>query len=487
VRACAEAVRADGFTQVLLLGMGGSSLAPEVIRQVIGVRQGFPRFRMLDSVDPDAVDSAMSAVERTLFVFASKSGGTIEPNAMAAEAARRLAAAGIKDWGSRFIAVTDEGTDLHRRAVAERFREVFVNPSDIGGRYSALSLFGLVPAALMGVDLDAFLTAARAMAAECAKEDAGNPGTALGAFMAAASLTGRDKLTLLLPDRLASLGLWIEQLVAESTGKNGVGVVPVAGERVGTTFGDDRAVVVVHLGSDSPDSRLIAEVQRQSLPVLDIRMPNALSLGAEFFRWEVATAAAGRLLSVNPFDEPNVQQAKDATRVLLDHYATHTTLPAPTADLVAAGARLTLSRAASERAPDPRQFLDSVTEGDYVSIMAFLPPEDAALDAALDDLRQAIGRRTGRATMCGFGPRYLHSTGQLHKGGANNGVFVVITAPPRTDFPVPDAGYSFGTLLQAQALGDFQSLEQTGRRAVLAQLDQRSPEAIAALSALLTG
>ena len=491
VRACADAARSDGFTDVVLLGMGGSSLAPEVMRQVIGVQPGFPRFRMLDSVDPDAVSDVLANVERTLFVFASKSGGTLEPNAMAAEAARRLEVAGVRPWGSRFIAITDEGTALHRRAVSEQFRDIFVNPSDIGGRYSALSFFGLVPAALMGIDLDGFMRRARAMLEECQTHTESNPGTSLGAFIGAAALNGRDKLTLLLPDRLAPLGLWIEQLVAESTGKENaagkhVGVVPVAGETAGARFGDDRAVVIAHLGSESPDPRLVDAVRRQSIPCIEIQVPDALSLGAEFFRWEMATATAGRLLSLNPFDEPNVQQAKDATKLLLDEYAAKGALPDLAADLVADGATFTLSAAAREHASDPRRFLGLAKAGDYVSTMAFLPPEDAPLQAALEGLRHALSLRSQCPTMMGYGPRYLHSTGQLHKGGANNGVFIIITAPPLVDFPVPDAGYSFATLEHAQAIGDFQSLGATNRRAVLVQLNSRTPAAITALSRLLT-
>ncbi|MEQ1757437.1 MAG: glucose-6-phosphate isomerase [Vicinamibacterales bacterium] len=486
VRAAVSAARAEGLTDVVLLGMGGSSLAPEVMRQVIGVAPGFPQFRMLDSVDPDAVDATLADLRHTLFVFASKSGGTIEPNAMAAEAARRLEGAGISPWTSRFIAVTDQNTALHTRAVAEGFREVFVNPSDIGGRYSALSLFGVVPAALMGIDVDTFLARAREMADACRADGAGNPGTALGAFVAAAALNGRDKLTLLLPARLASLGLWIEQLVAESTGKQGVGVVPIAGEAADVELGDDRAVVIVHLGTDAPDGRLVEQAKKKGLPCVEIHVPDVLSLGAEFFRWEVATATAGRLLSVNPFDEPNVQQAKDATKVLLDAFAANGALPEVRSDAVVNGATLTFSNAARQSG-DPQRFLDLAGAGDYVSVMAFLPPEDETLGPALDALRHAVGRRTGCATMFGYGPRYLHSTGQLHKGGANNGVFIVVTAPPRIDFAVPGSGYSFGTLERAQAIGDFNSLEHTGRRAVLVQLPSRTPDAIASLTKSLVG
>lgn len=484
-RACAASVRADGFTHVVLLGMGGSSLAPEVMRQVLGVAPGFPRFQMLDSVDPESVAQALTNIPQTLFVFASKSGGTIEPNAMAAEAVARLTASGVKTPGARFIAITDEGTALHKKAVADGFRDIFVNPSDIGGRFSALSLFGLVPAALMGADLDAFLGHARRMADACRRAEADNPGVVLGAFMAAAARSGRDKLTLLLPPSLASLGLWIEQLVAESTGKDGVGVVPIAGESRDVVFGPDRAAVVVHLGSESPDPTVLATLRNSGTPFLEWRVEGPLALGAEFFRWEIATAAAGRALGVNPFDEPNVQQAKDATKTLLDIVAATGSLPSPAVDFSADGFVATLSAAAWAGLGDPRDFLSSVGSSDYVSIMAFLPTHDPALGDALDDLRASVGRATGKATMLGFGPRYLHSTGQLHKGGGRNGVFLILTASPALDMEIPGAGYSFGTLERAQALGDFNSLNATGRRAMFVQLPTRSPDAIRALGRLL--
>ena len=237
---------------------------------LLGVAPGFPRFQMLDSVDPESVAAALARPAQTLFVFASKSGGTIEPNAMAAEAVARLQAAGVENPGSRFIAITDEGTALHRKAVAEGFRDIFINPSDIGGRFSALSLFGVVPAALMGADLQTFLRQATQMAEACRRAESSNPGVQLGAFMAVAARSGRDKLTLLLPPALASLGLWIEQLVAESTGKDGVGVVPIAGETSDVTFGADRVAVVVHLGAQSPDAQLLQSLQRSSTPFASV-------------------------------------------------------------------------------------------------------------------------------------------------------------------------------------------------------------------------
>lgn len=473
LRACAQSIADAGLTDIVLLGMGGSSLAPEVMRRVIGPRPDLPRFRVLDSVDPDAVREAMAQAATSLFVFASKSGTTIEPNALAAEADRRLRAAGIAEPGSRFIAITDEGTALHRRAVAERFRAIFVNPADIGGRYSALSFFGLVPAALMGIDLEALVTSASEMMTACRiLTPRDNPGLALGAAMAAAALSGRDKLTLRAPASLEPLGLWIEQLVAESTGKEGKGIVPITGEDPEAPLGDDRIVVAMTLGSDGPP------VDRERLgntPAVMLDLPNAWALGGAFFQWEVATAAAGWLLDINPFDEPNVQQAKDATRSLLDIHAAGGTLPLAAPHAAIESARLTISSVAEQRlggAP-ATAFLRLVQPRDYVAVLPYLPPEDERLAAVLQHFRHGVGRITRCASMLGYGPRYLHSTGQLHKGGAGNGVFVIVTAEPSADLAVPGEPYSFGVLEMAQAAGDFGSLDRAGRRVLHVHLPDR--------------
>jgi glucose-6-phosphate isomerase len=475
LRALADAIRAEPFTDVVLLGMGGSSLAPEVLRQVLGVAEGFTPFRMLDSVDPDAVRGAMERAASSLFVLASKSGSTIEPNVMASEARRRILAAGERQWASRFIAVTDEDTALHRRAIAEGFRDVFVNRADIGGRYSALSFFGVVPAALMGADVAQLLTDARAMDLACRNPASReNPGLALGAMMAAGAQIGRDKLTLLLPPRLEALGLWVEQLVAESTGKHGKGVVPITGEAAGAHLGSDRIVVSVTCGGES-SGRALDGVRGAAVPLVEIDLPHVGQIGAEFLRWEIATAAAGVLMAINPFDEPNVQQAKDATRSLLDSYQQTGRLPIPEPNGALQGARLTLSRAAQEHlggAP-AEAFLRLLRPGDYFGVLAYLPPDDSIFDAPLRDFRASVGGRTRCATMLGYGPRYLHSTGQLHKGGANNGVFVVITATASDDLPIAGEPFSFGVLEMAQAVGDFQSLDRTGRRALHLDLPRR--------------
>ena len=475
LRACADSIRAASLTDIVLLGMGGSSLAPEVLRQVLGVAPGYPRFRMLDSVDPDAVRDALSHAATSLFVEASKSGSTIEPTVMAAEARARLIASGEPNWGSRFVAITDQDTALHRRAGENGYRDVFVNPSDIGGRFSALSLFGMVPAALMGADVSGILARARDMETACrGTRVSENPGLALGAFMAAGAADGRDKLTLLLHPRLASFGLWVEQLVAESTGKQGKGVVPIAGEAADAPLGSDRAVVAVSLAGEPPVSSLEA-IRASGIPLVEIDVSNVTAIGAEFLRWEVATAAAGQLMGINPFDEPNVSEAKEATSELLNEYQTTGQLPSGAPDDHIGGAVLTLSAAARESLDGraARRFLELLRSGDYFTLLAYLPPDREPFHTALQQTRSSIGATRGCATMFGYGPRYLHSTGQLHKGGADNGVFVIVTAPPDSDLPIPDRPYSFGVLEMAQALGDFKSLDRKGRRALHMHVPKR--------------
>ena len=491
LRTFADSVRSSDISDVVLIGMGGSSLAPEVLRAVVGVAPGFPRFRILDSVDPDAVRTAMARPAASLFVLASKSGSTIEPNVLAAEAERRLREAEVSDPGSHFIAITDENTALHARARDQRFREIFINPADIGGRYSALSFFGMVPAALMGIDVEALLASAQAMAQACRLADPRrNPGMALGATMAAAALAGRDKLTLLLPDRLEPFGLWVEQLVAESTGKQGRGIVPITGERGqieggNVPLGGDRVVVRVALGGEPHPAPEAPRASAGPVPTVSLDMPDLAALGAEFFRWEVATATAGLLLDVNPFDEPNVRQAKEATRALLDTYVSQGRLPVPEPDAVIEGVRLTLSDAARGTADDPLAFLRGLRPPDYVGLLVYLPPDDEAFSPVLRELQRAIAVKTGCATTLGYGPRYLHSTGQLHKGGPNTGAFIIVTADASPDLPIPGEPYSFGVLELAQAIGDFASLNSAGRRALHLHLPHRDPGMLRRIGARL--
>ncbi len=493
--AFADGVRRNGFTDVVLLGMGGSSLAPDVLRAVVGVAPGYPRLQMLDSTDPAAVRAVATPAATTLYVLASKSGTTIEPNALAAHFAATLEREGVAHWADQFVAITDEGTDLARRARAEAFRDVFINPSDIGGRYSALSFFGMVPAALMGQNVSAIVGWGLAMLAACEPgfgQAHDHPAVTLGLAMGAGALAGRDKLTLVSPPALDRFGLWVEQLVAESTGKQGHGVVPIAGEPLAAAdrYGDDRLFVVIgRNGADEDEASDTTEaLGRAGHPTVTITMPEPEAIGAEFLRWEVATAIASALLEINPFDEPNVQQAKDATRVLLARHQADGALPVAAPDRVLGdGTTLTLTRAAKAALGDrgAGRFLETLEVRDYFALLAYLGPDPALADR-LRALRVAVRDRTGAATMFGYGPRYLHSTGQLHKGGPNRGIFVLITAVPDVDVPIPGERFSFGTLELAQALGDFASLDAADRRALHIHLPSPDAQVLgAAVDALL--
>ena len=488
LRTFASEVKRDGFAHVVLLGMGGSSLAPEVLRSVIGAAPGWPSLHVLDSTDPAAVRAAATPPERTLYLLASKSGTTIEPNSLAAHFRERLEPA-VPRWADHFVAITDEGTELARCARAEQFRELFINPSDIGGRYSAMSYFGLVPAALMGQDLDALVGWSLAMLS-AAESESGvelNPAAALALAIAAAARAGCDKLTLMLPAALEPFGLWVEQLIAESTGKEGAGIVPIAGEALGTPedYGDDRVFVRLRLRGSTDQQETDRALPG---PAVDIECPEPSALGGEFLRWEIATAIVGAMLGINPFDEPNVQQAKDATRTLLDRYKTAGRLPAKAADrTLPGGISLVLGDAAgTQLGADADAILTLIRRGDYFALLAYLGP-DEEIARELRGFRNAVRDRTRAATMFGYGPRYLHSTGQLHKGGPNSGVFVLLTADPDEDVPIPGQDFSFGTLEQAQALGDFASLGAAGRRVLHVHLPRPDARLVREVATALLG
>jgi transaldolase/glucose-6-phosphate isomerase len=490
ISAFAASVQRRGMTDVVLLGMGGSSLAPEVLRSVIGVTPGWPRFHMLDSTDPAAVLAVEHTITlaSTLFLLASKSGGTVEPNSMAAYFRHRLEAQGTARWADQFVAITDEGTALHQRATTEGFSDVFVNRTDIGGRYSALSFFGLVPAALMGQDIEAIVGWARAMLWVCSpgRRLSTNPAVLLGAAMGTGALAGRDKLTLVLPAELETFGLWVEQLVAESTGKQGQGVVPVSGEALGppAVYGTDRVFVALDAEtSGAPNQHAELRVLASAgAPWAEMTLPEPEAIGAEFVRWELATAVAGVVLGVNPFDEPNVQQAKDATRRLLDSRAGTGPVPRPEGGTRIGSATVWMSAAARSEmgSRPPTAFLDLLGAHDYLAILAYLGPDPGLLQP-LAALRHRVREKTRCATTLGYGPRYLHSTGQLHKGGDRNGAFLIVLAGTRADIPVPGESFTFGELEHAQALGDFASLEAAGRRAIAVELASQSAADVAAL------
>ncbi len=441
-------VRDGGFDDVVVLGMGGSSLAPDVLSRTFGRRPDFPQLRILDSTVPDQIATLESHldVSKTLFVVASKSGTTAEPIAFESYFFDKVGN------GSQFIAVTDPGSALEEMARSKGYRNVYPGEPNIGGRFSALSNFGMVPAAAMGLDVRRFLERAQEMAGACAAnvppED--NPGVVLGIALATLALAGRDKLTLVASPELSSLGAWIEQLVAESTGKGGQGILPVDGEPAGTldVYGDDR--VFVHLdGADSDPPALTAGTAGH--PTIHILVATPENLAQEFFRWEMATAVAGAVFGLNPFDQPDVEASKVKTRALMAHFEETGELPDEDAD----------DTFPSDDAI--RTHLDLLEPGDYFAIHAYLEmsPEHHRL---LQAIRERVRDRKRVSTTLGYGPRFLHSTGQLHKGGPNRGVFLQLTADSAFDLPIPGQRSSFGQLNRFQAGGDFEVLVERGRR-----------------------
>ncbi len=473
----AEEVRQEGFTDAVLLGMGGSSLGPYVIGQVATTGADCPRLHVLDSTVPGAVHAVAGnvAFDRTLFIVSSKSGGTLEPNLLydffRSIAEREL---GAKDSGGHFIAITDPGTPLAELAVQRGFRRLFLNQPDIGGRFSVLSLFGLVPGAIAGVEAGRVLNRARDMAHSCAATSsaAGNPGAWLGAYLVGCARTGRDKLTFITSPGLASFGLWAEQLLAESTGKSGKGIVPVVDEPFAPPecYANDRAFVYVRLEGDSnqESDRHAQLVVEAGLPCVTFRLRDGDSLGSEFFRWEYATAVAGALLGINPFDQPDVQSAKEAMGRVLEEYVSAGALPAISS---CAGA---LKELRDLRAPA------------YLALLAYFR-ETAEMNSVFSEFRQQTVAACRTATTIGYGPRYLHSTGQLHKGGPDSGLFVMLTARQLEDDRIPGWPYGFGVVSQAQAIGDFRALSQRGRTVIHAELSCENPLELRAVLSQLAG
>jgi RpiB/LacA/LacB family sugar-phosphate isomerase len=471
LRGFADEIRRLQYTHVVLLGMGGSSLAPEVFHQTFGSKMGFPDLLMLDSTDPGAVRRALDRINlgKTLFVVATKSGITVETMSLYAFFRAQVEGGKPPKPGMQFVAITDPGTPLEKLATDSGFRRTFLNPATIGGRYSALSYFGLVPAALIGVDVKGVVERAGAMLEACGREVAAedNPGLRLGAALAAFARAGRDKVTLVFSEKFKALGAWIEQLLAESLGKSGKGLVPVDGESVGApaVYGDDRLFVSVLLKGDTSHDAALSKLAAEGHPVIRLELDDVLDLGAEFFRWEIATAAAGAALEVNPFDEPNVASAKEKTSELLAHWRKARRLPEWKAVAEADGMALITS---SQDEPDGFaeglwEHLSRAEAGDYLAIQAYLTPTKDAWEK-LQELRTLLRDRFRLATTVAYGPRFLHSTGQLHKGGPPTGLFLQITGDDADDIAVPGAGYGFGTLKAAQALGDLQALTEIGRR-----------------------
>jgi glucose-6-phosphate isomerase len=502
-----QEVKSAGFTQAVVLGMGGSSLCTDVCRATFGTAPGFLQLHVLDSTVPAGVAQIEKSVDlaHTIFLVSSKSGGTVEPNSFFKYFYERVRALKGERAGENFVAITDPGTSLEKLASEKKFRHVFPGVPDIGGRYSALSNFGIVPAALAGVDVQTLLERAERMvhaSAACvpAKE---NPGMILGATLAEAARRGRDKITFLSSRGIETFPDWVEQLIAESTGKEDKGLLPVVGEAPGEpgVYGKDRIFVHLKLESEAAGrlEQALNTLEAAGHPVIRISLRDTLDLGQEFFRWEVATATAGALLDIDPFDQPNVQESKDNTNRLLQQFRSQGKFGEEAPALEADGIQLYCNpqtRASLEGAQAAQglesdspegflaAFLNRHREGDYVALLAYLEPT-AESGAPLESIRTRLRDATHLATTLGYGPRYLHSTGQLHKGGANNGLFIQITADDAQDLPIPGEPYSFSILKQAQALGDLRSLESKQRRVIRLHLGKDVPARWARLEKLV--
>ncbi|AFM27091.1 bifunctional transaldolase/phosoglucose isomerase [Desulfomonile tiedjei] len=452
-------IKESGIESVVLLGMGGSSLVSEVFSSCFGVIDDYPVLKIIDTTVPGAIlDMERSLdLKKTMFIVASKSGTTVEVMSLYKHFRKQMEAAVGDQAGDHFIAITDPNTHLGKLAAQGKFRRTFLNPPDIGGRFSALSYFGLVPAALMGINLKRLLMRADQSAEACGPEVSSleNPGTWLGTIISEAALHGFDKLTLVISPGLETFANWLEQLVAESTGKEGKGVLPIAGEEVGlpNSYGDDRVFIYIRLDGDDTYDQAMSDLEQAGHRVVTQRMHNAYDLGREMFRWEFATAISGIILKINPFDQPNVQQSKDITKKYLETFIKDGRMPA--------GDFLTLDD--PNISENLRNFFESVRRRDYVGLNVFMRANGENKDL-LEQMRSNIRDRFQVATTVGFGPRYLHSTGQIHKGGPDTGIFLLITCEDSEDIPIPGEKYSFGVLKTAQALGDYEALKQTGRR-----------------------
>lgn len=498
----AKEVQARGFQHVLLLGMGGSSLCPEVLRMTFGRTTHFPNLHVLDSTDPAQVKffEHQINIPKTLFIVSSKSGSTLEPNIFKQYFFERTKqAVGVTKVGSHFIAITDPGSKMQQVAEADRFLHVFFGRPSIGGRYSALSNFGMVPAAVMGLDTKRFLARAAEMAKACGASVAvaENPGAVLGIILGTAANAGHDKVTIVTSPGISDLGAWLEQLLAESTGKIGKGIIPVDRENLAApeVYGDDRVFVYVRLetGADSLQDARIAALEQAGHPVVSITMSSTYDLGAEFFRWEIATAVAGAIIGINAFNQPDVEASKVATRSLTSEYEKTGSLPAEKpvvedngiklfTDEINAAELAKAARGDASLAGYLKAHLARIKAGDYFAVLAYLqmnPEHEQSLEA----LRHAVHDKKRVATCLGFGPRFLHSTGQAYKGGPNSGVFLQVTCDDSVALPVPGQKYTFGVVKAAQARGDFQVLAERGRRALRVHLGSNVKVGLATLQA----
>ena len=506
LKALADEIKSGGFSDVLLLGMGGSSLCPEVLALTFPQTPGFPRLHILDSTDPAQIRNTEKKINlaKTLFIVSSKSGGTLEPNIYKQYFFERVQQTlGADQAGSRFIAITDPGSKMQQVAERDHFRHIFYGLASIGGRYSALSNFGMIPAAAMGLDTDKFLKRTKEMVEACKASTPveENPGVMLGLIMGTAAKLGRDKITLVTSPAIGDLGAWLEQLIAESTGKLGKGIVPVDREALGApdAYGNDRIFAYVRLESapDAAQDAAIAAIEKAGQPVVRIALSDIYNLGQEFFRWEIATAVAGSIIGINAFNQPDVEASKIVTKELTSEYESKGSLPAEKPIVEEAGFKLftdqknaaDLAKAAGTGADGAlknylRAHLARLGAGDYFALLGYIEM-NAEHESLLQGLRMMVRDRKRVATVLGFGPRFLHSTGQAYKGGPNSGVFLQITCDDAQDLPVPGQKYTFGVVKAAQARGDFLVLADRKRRALRVHLGSDVKAGLAKLTELV--
>jgi transaldolase / glucose-6-phosphate isomerase len=493
-------VKKAKFKHALLLGMGGSSLCPEVLRMTFGKIKGCPELHVLDSTDPAQIKAIEKKVDlkSTICIVSSKSGSTLEPNIYKQYFFERVREkVGANEVGKRFIAVTDPGSKMQQVAETDKFRKIFAGVPSIGGRYSALSNFGMVPGAVMGVDLPKFLKNTEEMVKACGASAAAdaNPGVLLGTILGVAATQGRDKVTIIASPGIADLGAWLEQLLAESTGKIGKGIVPVDREKLGkpAVYGNDRVFAYLRLETkpNRAQDAAVAALEKAGHPVVRISLPNIYNLGQEFFRWEIATAVAGAVIGINAFNQPDVEASKIETKKLTSEYEAAGKLPPETPFFEGSGIKLYADerntaalQGGSTLADVLKAHLGRISAGDYFGVLGYVTM-NAANDTALQKIRHAVRDKKKVATVLGFGPRFLHSTGQAYKGGPNSGVFLQITCDDAVDLPVPGQKYTFGVVKAAQARGDFAVLAERGRRALRVHLGKNVAKDLAKLGSAL--
>jgi transaldolase/glucose-6-phosphate isomerase len=493
-------VKKAKFKHALLLGMGGSSLCPEVLRMTFGKIKGFPALHVLDSTDPAQIKAIEAQVDlkSTICIVSSKSGSTLEPNIYKQYFFEQIKKkVGAKEPGNRFIAITDPGSKMQQVAEADKFRHIFFGVPSIGGRYSALSNFGMIPAAVMGLDVAKFLKNTEEMVKACGAGGAAdkNPGVLLGVILGTAAKEGLDKVTFISSPGISDLGAWLEQLIAESTGKQGKGIIPIDREKLAKpeAYGNDRVFAYLRLETkpDKKQDAAVAALEKDGLPVVRISVKNTYNLGQEFFRWEIATAVAGAIIGINAFNQPDVEASKIETRKLTSEYESTGKLPPEAPFFEAEGLKfyadpknVAALRGAATLRDLMKMHLDRINAGDYFGVLGYITMNEAN-EGALQVIRHNVRDAKKVATVLGFGPRFLHSTGQAYKGGPDTGVFLQITCDDKIDFPVPDQKYTFGVVKAAQARGDFAVLAERGRRALRVHIGKNVKADLAKLAKAL--